>query len=417
LFDPAADGWYGGDMHVHMNYSGDLVCSPGDAARMQMGEGLHLMNLVVGNGQTSVVYDREALEQLAGIDLPWSTDDTVAGMGVEYRNDMLGHVHALGPSGPPSNYYAGHERSDHDEDWPPNKAACEELRSLGATVGYAHPAFSEFPDDWSTEAFFRNPRSLEARELVAEAALGLVDSIDLISPFNNEGALFLYHRLLSCGVRLAATAGTDAFLSFSHGPGAVSNPPGWGRVYAHLGDGPLTIAAFKEAIRAGRTVVTNGPWLTFTVNGNGPGAVVEGSDGETLQVAAQLHGPGAEALTIVGPDGVVARQEGSAPLNLEVPLAGPTWLAAVARGPRSPRTLDESVLVHTSPVYVDVAGRRVRRAADARWCLEYLDTLQLFVEQNGRFHAENRESHLHDYATVFEEARSFYRQVAEGADR
>ena len=28
-----------------MNYSGDLVCTPGDAARMQLGEGLHLMNL------------------------------------------------------------------------------------------------------------------------------------------------------------------------------------------------------------------------------------------------------------------------------------------------------------------------------------------------------------------------------------
>ena len=24
LFDPAAEGWYGGDLHVHMNYSGDL---------------------------------------------------------------------------------------------------------------------------------------------------------------------------------------------------------------------------------------------------------------------------------------------------------------------------------------------------------------------------------------------------------
>jgi hypothetical protein len=39
LFDPASEGWYGGDLHVHMNYSGDLVCTPGEAARMQLGEG------------------------------------------------------------------------------------------------------------------------------------------------------------------------------------------------------------------------------------------------------------------------------------------------------------------------------------------------------------------------------------------
>ena len=48
--------------------------------------------------------------------------------------------------------------------------------------------------------------------------------------------MYLYHRLLSCGLRLAATAGTATFLSFSDGPGVASNPPGWGRVSAHLGD-------------------------------------------------------------------------------------------------------------------------------------------------------------------------------------
>lgn len=42
-FDPAATGWYGGDLHVHLNYSGDHVLQPADAARMQRGEGLHLM--------------------------------------------------------------------------------------------------------------------------------------------------------------------------------------------------------------------------------------------------------------------------------------------------------------------------------------------------------------------------------------
>ena len=162
LFDPAAEGWYGGDLHVHMNYSGDLVCEPADAARKQLGEGLHLMNLTVGNLSRSLVYDRELLEATAGADLPWSTDDAVARMGVEYRNELLGHVHALGPSGPPVRYYAGQECSDHPEDWPPNRAACDEFRGLGATVGYPHPSFTPFPDG-STERFFQTPRSAVAR--------------------------------------------------------------------------------------------------------------------------------------------------------------------------------------------------------------------------------------------------------------
>jgi hypothetical protein len=417
LFDPAAEGWYGGDLHVHMNYSGDLVCTPSNAARMQLGEGLHLMNLTVGNLSRSLVYDRELLEATAGADLPWSTGDTVARMGVEYRNDLLGHVHALGLSAPPMRYYAGHENSDHPEDWPPNRAACEELRGLGATVGYAHPSLEEFPDDWSTGRFFAIPRSIEARELVADAALGVVDSVDLVSPTNDEGAVFLYHRLLSCGLRLAATAGTDVFLSFSHGPGVASNPPGWGRVYAHLGDRGLSVEAFKEAIRGGRTVVTNGPWLDFEANGQGPGAVLDLAMGDRLDVRARVRGPGAERLALVGPDGVVAEGNAESELRFETAVEGPAWIVAVARGARHPNTLDESVLAHTSPVYVDVAGRRVGRAEDARWCLAFLDTLELFVDEHGRFDPATRDERFGDLLTVLDEARSFYRTVAETAGR
>jgi hypothetical protein len=417
LFDPAADGWYGGDLHIHMNYSGDMVCAPGDAARMQLGEGLHLANLVVGNCQTSLVYDREMLDEFAGADLPWSTDETVARVGVEYRNDLLGHVTALGPHGAPARYYAGHERSDHPEDWPPNKTACEELRALGATVTYPHPAFTAFPDDWSTDRFFQTPRSVEARELVADAALGMVDSIDLISPFNNEGAVFLYHRLLSCGLRLAATAGTDTFLSFSHGPGVASNPPGWGRVYAHLANQPLSVEAFKDAIRGGRTVVTNGPWLSLDVSGHGPGAILEVVDGDRLDVRARVQGPGSEQLTLVGPDGVIAANNAASELRLEITVDGPTWIAAATRGPGHPRTLDDSVLAHTSPVYVDIAGQRVARKADAQWCIEFLTSLEQFIADHGHFDPATRTAHFGDLVAVLNAARSFYLRVAESANR
>jgi hypothetical protein len=416
LFDPAADGWYGGDLHIHMNYSGDQVCAPGDAARMQLGEGLHLANLVAANSQTSLIYDRQMLEQFADTDLPWSTNDTIARMGVEFRNDLLGHVHALGPVGPPSRYQTGHERSDQPYDWPPNLVACEELRDLGATVGYCHPSLTAFPDDWSSERFFAYPRSVEARELLADAALGGVDSIDLISPFDDEGAVFLYHRLLSCGLRLAATAGTDVFLSFSR-LGTASNPPGWGRVYAHLGDQPLSVRAFQDAIRAGRTIVTNGPWLTLEVNGHIPGAALDLAIGDPLDIRARVNGPGVEHLTIVGPDGAIATDAADGELALTTTVEGPMWIAAVARGGSHPNTLDQSVFAHTSPVYVDVAGRRVARSADAEWCLTTLDRLEELVAEHGRFEQATRTAHLGDLRAVIEQARAFYRDVARTADR
>lgn len=408
LFDPAAEGWYGGDLHVHLNYSGDLVCEPADAIRMQHGEGLHLMNLLAGNFTRSLVYDRELFERTVGADLPWSTEDAVARMGVEYRNDLLGHVHALGPGGPPSRYQTGHEDSDHPYDWPPNHVACAELRDLGATVGYAHPAWSSFPADGRTDGFFARPRSVEARELVVDAALGVVDSIDVISPFHHEGAIYLYHRLLSCGLRLAATAGTDVFLSFSRLP-LAANPPGWGRVYADLAGADLSVEAFKQAIRAGRTMVTNGPWLTLDVDGHRPGTVLDLTAGDRLTVRATVTGPGVESLQIVGPDGVLADSGSTDSVQAEILLTGPMWVAAVARGRSQPRTLDSSVLAHTSPVYVDVAGQRVARAADARWCLDLLDTLEAFIAEHGRCTPAQRQTQLDDFTTAIEQARAYYR--------
>ncbi|MCA1731209.1 MAG: hypothetical protein LC751_17985 [Actinobacteria bacterium] len=96
---------------------------------------------------------------------------------------------------------------------------------------------------------------------------------------------------------------------------------------------------------------------------------------------------------------------------------GSTWIAAVARGAGHPGTLDASVLAHTSPVYIDVAGQRVARVADVHWCLEFLDTLEQFVGQHGYFHPATRTAHFGDLVAVLGEARSFYRRVAETADR
>jgi hypothetical protein len=407
LFDPAAEGWYGGDLHVHLNYSGDLVCAPEDAARMQRGEGLHLMNLVAGNFTTSRVFDRELLESTAGEDL-WPG----ARMGVEYRNDLLGHVHALGPAGTPEHYHAGHEDTDAPDDWPPNATACAELRGLDATVGYAHPAWQGFPD-WSTDRFFATPRSVEARELIADAALGLVDSVDLLSPADSEGSAFLYHRLLSCGFRLAATAGTDVFLSFAHGPGVASNPPGWARVYADLGDQPLSVPAFQQAIRDCRTVVTNGPWLTLSVDGAGPGAVLDRSPGDEVRVEVACVGDA--EVTLIGPDGEIdarrhlprpgtgwaANYLGGTTVSVDRPL----WIAAVARGGGDDRILDEKAFAHTSPVWIDVAGQRAVRERDVRWCLDYLDRFEAFAAGHGRFSTHAQRADLKD---VIDRARFHY---------
>ncbi len=407
-FDPAADGWYGADLHVHLNYSGDHVLEPADAVRMQRGEGLALMHLTAGNLGGGLVYDEELLEATAGTDL--RAEGVLVRAGLEFRNQMLGHVHGLGLTGVPELRYTGDEGTDHPWDWPPNSVACGQMRDLGAVTTYAHPVFApgDGPDG-DPDELFRPFRMVEARELVADAALGLVDAVELVSCFDDRGALVLYHHLLSCGLRLAATAGTDTFLSFARGPAPASNPPGWGRVYAHLGDTPLRTAAFADAVRAGRTVVTNGPWLTLDVDGHGPGAVLDRGRGERLRVRARTVGGGVERLVLHGPDGVLAT--GAGELEHEVTVDGGLWLAAAAHGDTDPHTVGAPVFAHTTPVFVDVDGQRVGRAASARWCLRLLDGVEELAAEHGRFGPGQRERQLGDLIAVLDRARAFYRRI------
>ncbi len=414
--DPAARGWYGGDLHVHMNYGGDEVCRPAEAAVMQHGEGLHLMNLVAGNCTTSRIFDEKALEAWVGEDLAWSGDGAVARMGVEYRNDLLGHFHALGLEATPARLQSGHARSEHDEDWPANAVAAAECRRLGATVGYCHPVLLPIEDDPSA-VFHLMPRSVEAREVVVDAALGLVDSLDVLSNMSGPGAAVLYRKLVGAGCRLAVTAGTDCFLSFSR-CGTFSNPPGWARGYARL-SGPLSVASYQEAVRAGRTMATNGPWLEVDVSGAGPGESVEAAVGGTVTVTASVAPPGAEVLRILTAEGEVARcatEEGSATLTTRLSVQEPTFVVAEASGGRHDEVLADQAFAHTSAVYVDVAGAKVARAEDARWCLRWIDHLEDLLNRHGRYRTE---SHRLEVLETFERARSRYRLVAqrpEGSD-
>ena len=235
-FDPAADGWYGADLHVHLNYSGDHVLEPADAVRMQRGEGLALMHLTAGNLGGALVYDQELLETTAGTDLRGRRRAGPLGAGVPQPA-----ARARARAGPDRRPRAAvHRRRGHR---PPVGLAAEQrglradarsrrghhLRAPGVRAGRRRRTTCSARSAWSRRAsWWPTPRS------------ALVDAVELVSCFDDRGALVLYHHLLSCGLRLAATAGTDTFLSFARGPAPASNPPGWGRVYAELGDAPLT---------------------------------------------------------------------------------------------------------------------------------------------------------------------------------
>ena len=228
--------------------------------------------------------------------------------GLEFRNALFGHVHGLGLTGLPELRHTGDEGTDHPWDWPPNSVACEELRSLGAHHRLHAPGVrTRMTGVRPGGPSFRTTAASEARELPADAALGLVGlrSTSWRPRFARpDGAAHLYHRLLNCGLRLAATAGTDVFLSFAHLARRFSNPPGCGRVFADLGASGCRWQLGRRRCRAGRTVVTNGPWLSIELDGHGPGDVVDRQPGRRLAVRAPVPGVRRRAAgPSYGPDG------------------------------------------------------------------------------------------------------------------
>ncbi|WP_246074890.1 CehA/McbA family metallohydrolase [Nonomuraea terrae] len=400
IYDAAARGWYGGDLHVHLNWMGDAPATPDRAAAAQLGEDLHVLNLVAGNVAGERVYDKELLEEWAGRDLPWSDGRHVARVGVEYRNDLLGHVTAFGLTGTPTHFHSGF---GHGTDRHPNSTPLMELRELGGITGYGHPFHTDLSDTDPPERAVAAGRNCSAREIVVDAALGLIDGLDVLNHSSVQATAVVYRRLIGAGNRLAVTAGTDAVLSITR-RGTASSPPGWERVFARV-EGPLTARSFARAVRHGRTFATTAPWLELDVGGGGPGDTVRAAEGDTVVITARAVGPEAEWLQIRTADGILA-EGGPGELTAELRVREPTYVVAVAGGRPHPRSLHpQGVYAHTSPVYV---GGPVARREDVAWCLRWLDLLDELLTSDGKFasgaqRAAHRE--LHERARAVYEAR------------
>jgi hypothetical protein len=174
------------------------------------------------------------------------------------------------------------------------------------------------------------------------------------------------------------------------------------------------VANFAEAVRAGRTLATNGPWVELLVDGAAPGDPVAAGPGRRLPVTVRCQGLGVERLELTGPDGVLAaagEAGGGAELAIDtvVEVRDPLWLCAVARGPGHPSVLGPVVFAHTSPVWVEVGGRPVHRPASARWLLDWLDRFEALAGEHGRFAGDGQRAEL---AAVVDRARAVYRAIA-----
>jgi hypothetical protein len=263
-----------------------------------------------------------------------------------------------------------------------------------------------------------------SREVLLDALLGYVDVVNVCNnnfhrhkyqprrqysnllsidgfpeyPDTSEGMMRMntetYYRLLNCGLRLAAGAGSAT--------GAKTTPAGYNRSYVRTG-GTTNAIGFLEAWRAGRNFVTDGPMIFLTVSGsNSPGDVVAlpKSGGPLRATARAICNQPLRSLEIVV-NGVVAahaseRAQGKEwQVDLTTNAEHGSWIAA--RATAEDRLLSDEELAryvksegkpekpcrllfgHTSPVYVKVGGKGAAIPESLAEASRMLDAFERFA--------------------------------------
>ncbi len=236
-------------------------------------------------------------------------------------------------------------------------------------------------------------------ELLADLLLGKIDALEMNTGFDNPDYAVLgdWQTLLNAGFRIPLVGGSGKTDNLS--------VLGSRRTYARLEPGQeFTYKNWIEAVRAGRTFITNGPLLFFTVDERDPGAVLQlPVGGKTVRVRAEVKGLTPwERVEIVQNGEVIA--QATAVVEVEVPISSPGWLAARCIGPYDEEGTRDWLGAQSSPVYVEIEGQSPR--ADAAALTPFfaaLDRMREWVATEANCSTDKHRTHL---ATIFETART-----------
>ncbi len=388
-------GWYSGENHFHANYLGSYYQRPPQSLAWLKAMDLNAANMIVANAQGAFVHDKEFF---SGQVSPLSTERHFLYWGQEYRNsDPLGHMGFLNirQQVPPS--YTSVPGSDSPYDFPLNTMAALEARRQGGLVTYMHPIGGSMRDVFDT--------NLGAKESVVTAALGALDTLDLL-PYG-DGAYELWYTLLNCGFRIAAGAGTDAFTNWR----GINRIPGGSRQYVHVG-GRMSWERWIERYREGRSFATTGPLLTFEINGSGVGEELKFNPGSTYRAtlsADVMSRTPIERVEFVRNGQVIASTDAKGERRVrvqeEVQVSESSWFGARVYGPGAPG-LTTLAMAHSSAVYVTQGARPVLVREDLDLAVRWIDRLWAYLVERDNFgSAENRAA----ARAMIDRARQHYR--------
>ena len=394
--DLNAQGWYSGSDHVHMNYGGNLRNTPENLLFMAAAEDLDLVGEKIAN-KDNRIFDHHLYP--GPYDPSRSTPERILSWGQEYRPPFYGHInllnltkHLISP------FTTGYEGTAIDSLYPSNTDIFRMARSQGAVGGYVHP-------------YSRDPESAGyggARGFPVDVALGTATYLEVMtSAWQAEHTARVWYRALNCGFRITASGGEDSITDLHRTPVI-----GAARMYAYLG-GALDWKRWVEAIREGRTFITNGPLVSLAIDGQVAGGEVRLPEGGgSVEMAARMDSAfPVERLEIVRNGEVLEEipladdgRSGAVRKRIRVDRSGWYTLRALTDGPVPPVD-DTHLRGETGPVFVYCGDEPIRSAADAEYFIRWIDDIARQAREHPGWRSERELAHV---LGQFEEAREIF---------
>ena len=403
--------WYSCDNQVN-NYNGR---EPELLYHYQRAEDLNIMHLIC-LGSYSFTPNYEFFRH--GV-FPFSEPFYPCVIGEEWRSrTWQNHMVIMNHSAPLSQwgngFYDG--ESPYQYSYPPAMDFCDETHELGGVVLGTHPFWFDPFTEMEAEGTNRNL----AFELPADIALGKMDGMQIYMYWGfDQWNRYVWYRLMNCGFKIAPFAGTDALLnkqSFVR-KGTMEPLAGQVRSYAYVPnqqDG-LDYDEWIEASVAGRSFISAGPVMFFTVNGEMPGSTLSlKSAGGGTTVSAEIDARwigGLERIDFIVNGQTVSERmvDGTEAIeNINIEIDKSSWIACHVQG----RRFDEfEGIAHSGAVYIELDDRPIRSTEDAQYFVEWIDKHIALLDSADHFEFDWQEERTVD---LYRDAQDVFKNLASG---
>jgi len=366
LWDAKANGWYSADNHFHLNYGGTNQLDPEDIILDLKAE-----NLDVGYPLLANLGQRFLEQDLWG----WKNETApLIYYGQETRSHFLGHLGLIGIKdiywpwiwGPRYDIYGHDDRL--------NAEPMRFTREQGGLGAYVHPVSVKNP--FTAKGARRVPIGL-----VADCVLEEVDLIELGCLWTDEiGTAAVWHEILNLGIPVAATAGSDVMNDLYH-----TMATGATRVYVKPNE-KLTKDSYLNALKKGKSFVSNGPQLEFKVDGKEVGETIT-SNKKHVKWTLDVHSPVLYENVEIFVNGKVvwskktSNTKGNISYKGKVTIPDGGWITArVVGGIAEWPMMDSYPFAETSPIWFNKIGS-TNAIAKKEAAQKLLDVLKVSEER------------------------------------